>query len=449
MTNKIAALSLLTLGLLSACSNTAPTADVPSTPPPAATPVAQERFVQVAMVPLQAGDTPQSLAAAVGGAVLSWAEDGCSSGDEINCMAIMGLKSQADGQPLRAQSDRTMYIEPNKDVFGGGGKMTATMGGRISMWAGGRISMWAGGRISMWAGGQFTQLPENTKLWQKIRLEEAQHMAPKLGAGVTVAVIDTGLDLQHPAFSNSLSAPSTWYDFYDGDTMPQDEGTFGVGGYGHGSNVAGIVLQVAPGAKIMPLRVLGSDGSGDVIMVARAILWAADHGANVINLSLGSSENSKIVQDAIKKVTRSRVLVVSSAGNSNLNKITYPAADATAKDSGDYSLSVGSVDLNDVKSSFSNYSDKLKLVAPGENVYAPAPDGRMAAWSGTSMAAPMASGGLALALGQQLASGELIEEMTENAADIYKISANNPYKDKLGEKGRLDLVRFLDSASDD
>lgn len=432
MTNKIAALSLLTLGLLAACSSTTPAATAPT---------AQARFERVALVPLEAGDTPQSLAAAVGGTVLSWNAAGCAAGDGVNCTALIGLNSQVDAQSLHALGGRTVYIEPNRDVFSGGGTMTATMGGKITMWS--------GGKITMWSGGQFSQLPENTALWQKIRLETAQRMAPRLGAGVTVAVIDTGLDLQHPAFDGSLSDPSTWYDFYAGDTTPQDEGTFGVGGYGHGTNVAGIVLQVAPGAKIMPLRVLGADGSGDVVMVARAILWAADRGANVINLSLGSKESSKIVQDAIKKVTERKVLVVSSAGNSNLDKITYPAADALAKNSGDYSLSVGSVDLNDVKSSFSNYSDRLKLMAPGENVYAPAPDGRMAAWSGTSMAAPMASGGLALALGQRLSSEELIEEMAGNAADIYGISANKPYKDRLGEKGRLDLVRFLDSASDD
>ncbi len=435
MTNKIAALSLLTLGLLSACSTTVPTA-----------PNAQERFARVALVPLEVGDTPGSLAGAVGGTVLNWNAAGCESGDEANCSAMIGLNSPLSSQGLHALSGRTVYIEPNQDVFSGGGTMTAMMGGKMSMWAGGKMSMWAGGKMSMWAGGQFSQLPENTALWKKIRLEEAQRMAPKLGAGVTVAVIDTGLDLRHPAFDGSLAEPSSWYDFYAGDPTPQDEGTFGVGGYGHGTNVAGIILQVAPAAKIMPLRVLGPDGSGDMIMVVQAIEWAVSHGAGVINLSLGSTENSKIIQKAIKKAMDNDVLVVSSAGNENLDKITFPAAYAKGGE-GKRALGVGSVDLNDVKSSFSNYSGDLRIVAPGENVYAPAPDARMAAWSGTSMAAPMASGGLALALGQGFSSDELIKAMTENAADVYQISANKSFKDKLGDKGRLDLVNFLTVAS--
>jgi thermitase len=432
MTNKIPSLSLLTLGLLSACSNTVP----------AAAPVVHERFARVALVPLEVGDTPQSLARAVGGTLLNWNDAGCEAGDEANCSAMVGLNPQVGAQSLHALSGRTVYIEPNRDVFTGGGTMTATMGGRITMWSGGRITMWSGGRITMWSGGQFSQLPENTALWKKIRLEEAQRMAPKLGAGVTVAVIDTGLDLQHPAFDGSLSDPSTWYDFYTGDATPQDEGTFGAGAYGHGTNVAGIVLQLAPAAKIMPLRVLGPDGSGDVVMVVQAIEWAVNHGAEVINLSLGTSENSKIIQKAIKKAMERDVLVVSSAGNENLNKITFPAAYAKGGE-GKRALGVGSVDLNDVKSSFSNYSGDLRMVAPGENVYAPAPDARMAAWSGTSMAAPMASGGLALALGQGFSSEELIKTMTENAADVYEISANKPFRDRLGDKGRLDLVNFL------
>ena len=263
---------------------------------------------------------------------------------------------------------------------------------------------------------------------------------------MTVAVIDTGVDLQHPAFQSSLTDASTWRDFYANDLVPQEEGTLGSGAYGHGTSVAGIVLQIAPKAKIMPIRVLGPDGSGDAVMVAQAIQWAAAKGAKVINLSLGSAENSTVVQNAINTVTGQGVLVVSSAGNENQNALTYPAANAAQKGSGDYALSVGSVDLSDLKSSFSNYARALELVAPGEQVYGPAPENGMVAWSGTSMAAPMAAGGLALSLGQQrsVALKDLTVKMEGAAFDVYNNGANQAYKDMLGVKGRLDLAKFLE-----
>ena len=408
------------------------------------------RYNAVISVPVHDGDTVASLEAALGGTVLAWTPPGCS--DPAGCAALVGVNhmpaAAADGlqgQGMRVLAGRDVHIERNRDVFSGGGALTAIMGGSRTIWAGGNFLAWSGGSRTIWAGGEYQALPQNTRTWQQIRLEQAHALAPNLGAGVTVAVIDTGLDLQHSAFQGSLSDPATWWDFYAGDAVPQDEGTLGTGGYGHGTNVAGIILQIAPRARIMPLRVLGADGSGDVATVAQAITWAAARGARIINLSLGSAENSKVVQDAINKVTAQNVMVVASAGNENLNKITYPAAAASSGAAGERALSVGSVDLFDRKSSFSNYTKNLELVAPGEQVYAPAPGERMAAWSGTSMAAPIVAGGLALAFGQTLAVPvkDLTVKLAENAADVYNNGANQPYKDMLGVKGRLDLAAFL------
>lgn len=439
----------LSLVLLAACSTT------PATNPALSN---TARFDYVATVPLEAGDTPNNLAKTLGGTVLSWDNADCGAADSEDCVALMGmnikntvqeepspLTARLHAQSLQAQASRKVYIEPNKDVFSGGGSMTATMGGSMSLWAGGSMSLWAGGSMSLWAGGQYSPLPQNSDLWQQIRLQQAQALAPNLGNGVTVAVLDTGIDLQHPAFQGSLTDPASWHDFYAADDVPQEEGTFGVGGYGHGTNVAGIILQIAPQAKIMPLRVLGQDGSGDVVMVAQAVDWAVANGAKVINMSLGSEDNSKVVQDAINRASTKGVLVVSSAGNANLSKITYPANNAHLKGPGDYAISVGSVSLQDVKSPFSNYSNTLELVAPGENVAAPAPGGMVAAWSGTSMAAPMAAGGLALALGQPLSVplNDVTKKMVGAAFDLYDISGNRPYKEMLGDKGRLDLEFFL------
>ena len=429
---------LLTVSLLSACSSSQvnDNANLPGHSAP--------RYDYVVSVPLEVGDTRAALETQLGGTVVTWPGNTCLG--ESDCVALLGFnRSPATMQALSTTASRPVFIERNKDVFSGGGVMTATMGGARSLWASGDIQAWSGGARSLWASGEYSFLPQNTALWSKINLQAAQTLAPNLGAGVTVAVIDTGLDLKHSAFQGALSDPSTWYDFYAGDAVPQDEGTLGTGGFGHGTNVAGIVLQIAPKAKIMPLRVLGPDGSGDVTTIAQAILWAAAKGAKVINLSLGSTENSKVVQDAIGKVKAQNVLVVSSAGNDNSNKITYPAALAADGGTGDFSLSVGSVDMNDRKSSFSNYSDKLEVVGPGENVYAPAPGELMAAWSGTSMAAPMASGALALALGQPLRVQikDLDNTLVNSADDVYANKLNEAYKGKLGEKGRLNLAAFL------
>lgn len=429
---------LLTVGLLSACSQSQVngTANLPGHSAP--------RYDYVVSVPLEAGDSRTAMEAQLGGTVVAWPSSDCPG--EADCVALLGFnRSPIAMQALSTTATRPVFIERNKDVFSGGGTLTASMGGARSLWASGDIQAWSGGARSLWASGTFSFLPQNTALWTKINLQAAQALAPNLGAGVTVAVIDTGLDLKHSAFQGALSDPSTWRDFYAGDAVPQDEGTLGTGGFGHGTNIAGIVLQIAPKAKIMPLRVLGPDGSGDVATIAQAILWAADKGANVINLSLGSSENSKVVQDAINKVVARNVMVVSSAGNANSDKITYPAALASDGGADDFLLSVGSVDLNDRKSGFSNYSDKLEVVGPGENVYAPAPGELMAAWSGTSMAAPMASGALALALGQPLKVQikDLENNLNSSADDVYANKLNEAYKGKLGEKGRLNLAAFL------
>lgn len=411
--------ALLTALLLAACSSN------PGTP---TTQAARPAFVSAVQV--TATDTPASVAQRLGGTILFWPTE-CTGG----CTALVGL-AERPAATLGAQSAGT--VEANRDVFSGGGAMTAVVGGHRG---------WVEGNFQApWTSGSGRVIPENAPLWQKIGLEQAHSMAPTLGAGIVVAVIDSGIDLTHPAFQGALTDSSTWKDFYGADDLPQEEGEIGVGAYGHGTNVAGIVLQVAPAAKIMPLRVLGPDGSGDVAGVAQAILYAADQGAKVINLSLGSVENSSIVEDVIRQVTARGVYVVASAGNADQNRISYPAALAGMNGAlGDYLLSVGSSDLNDLKSSFSNYARALEIVGPGENVYAPYPDGMVAAWSGTSMAAPMMAGGLALALGQGLkVSGkDLTKKMAESAFDVYNNGANEAYKDMLGVKGRVDLVEFL------
>jgi thermitase len=423
----IAALSTLAIAALTACNTVTP-------------PIAQGRadsleYDYAMNVDVTPSDTEASLETKYGGKVVIL--------EPAMGYAVMGFNgTRVQTQALKANSS----LERNKGVFLGGGQM-AKMNGSMSSWAGGSMSSWAGGSMSSWAGGNYVRIPENSVTWRQIRLEQGQRFATNLGNGVKVAVIDTGIDLRHPAFAGAILETEMW-DFVGNDATPQDEGTLGIGAYGHGTNVAGIVLQIAPRAKILPLRVLGADGSGDVTRVAAAINYAVSKGVQIINLSLGSDNKSSSVQKAINAAAEQGVMVIASSGNTGDQQVTYPASIAYEdKKSGPFILSVGSVNASDIKSIFSTYGTEkkpLEIVAPGETVYAPAPDNRMAAWSGTSMAAPMMSGALALALGQTLkvSKAELLEKLRVTATDIYNNNMNQLYKDMLG-KGRLNIKQFL------
>ena len=389
---------------------------------------------QVATVPLTVGDTAAAIERRYGGEVAVW---------EPGAYAVLSLKSGLSSQALTAP---TVTVEPNKDVFLAGGEV-ATMNGRTRIWAGGTASVWAGGRTRIWAGGvgglwqngSFTWMPENTPLWRQIGLEQGHLLAPNLGYGVTVAVIDTGVDVYHPALAAALAPAWQWKDFYGGDALPQEERGLGSDGYGHGTNVAGIIRQVAPNAIILPIRVLGPDGLGDVDKLAQAIQHATAMGAQVINLSLGSDVSIKAVESAIKFATDNGRIVVASSGNTGDTKVNWPASTAADKPNA-RRLSVTSVDAFDRKSTFSAFGKSVEVAAPGENVFGPAPELQVAAWSGTSMAAPMASGALALALGQKLKvpADNLVGELINRATNINNLND----KDTVG-KGRLNLGEFL------
>jgi Subtilase family len=275
---------------------------------------------------------------------------------------------------------------------------SAWMGGWTS-WSGGWTS-WSGGWTSWSGGSSIPSLPaENTVAFSQIRLPQAQAISRNFGAGIKVAVIDTGLDLTHPAFVGRLAPANEWKDFVDGDATPQEVGTTANAGFGHGTGVAGIILQVAPKATILPLRVLDQNGAGDLDNVVAAIDWAVANGAQVINLSLGSVQNQTSLITELEYVASKKVYVVASAGNNAaLDGITYPAATSEWGALNGYVFGIASVNSNDILSSFSNYGNGLFGVVPGEAIYSTFPGNRTASFTGTSFAAPIFTGALALGL---------------------------------------------------
>jgi subtilisin family serine protease len=217
------------------------------------------------------------------------------------------------------------------------------------------------------------------------------------GAGGVVAVLDTGLTLTHPALAHRLARGS--YDYVGDDHDPgevddgvdQDNDGRVDEGYGHGTFVAGIVALVAPDARIMPMRVLDSEGRGNVFVVAEAIFDAVDAGADVVNLSFGTASevNSALLSEALSAATGSGVVVTAAAGNDGSGNPHYPAASAGV-------VSVAATDATERSlAAFSARGDWVDLAAPGVDITSTLPCG-YGSWSGTSMATPFVSGAAAL-----------------------------------------------------
>lgn len=263
------------------------------------------------------------------------------------------------------------------------------------------------------------------------------------GSGTVVAVIDTGVDASHP---DLVGQTVDGYDAVANTPLPAGTST---DPYGHGTHVAGIIAahtgngiavsSVAPGTKIMPLRVLDANGEGYDTDVVEAILWAVDHGADVINLSLGGPETSSILQDAVMHATTSGVPVVASAGNSgaDTNEPSYPAYYPQA-------IAVASHAAGGQRSRFSTTGDFVDISAPGSAILSTMPNSTTEFSSGTSMSAPHVSAALAILLAQGLTVDKATGALMASATD-----AGTPGRDPEYGEGILDITAAWESATGD
>ena len=163
-------------------------------------------------------------------------------------------------------------------------------------------------------------------------------------------------------------------------------------GFGHGTMVSGLVHLVAPTAKIMPLRVFGADGTGDIYNVVRAIYYAVDYGATVINMSFSLTEWSDELVRAMNYAANHRVVCVASAGKEGKETLVFPSGFRTV-------IGVGSTDIQDRRSTFSNFGKTVvRLSAPGEGLVTAFPGSHYALVSGTSFSTALVSGAASLVL---------------------------------------------------
>jgi len=254
-----------------------------------------------------------------------------------------------------------------------------------------------------------TDLILSIRSWQQTNAEgqvalgqinAAEAKAHATGTGVVVAIVDTGIALDHWFFDGAIAPGGI--DLVDGDLVPNDEGdgidNNGNGlideGVGHGTLIAGLVRMVAPDAKLLPIRVQNSDGGGWSFIIAEGIYKAVDGGADVINISLSIPEQSWVLEEAIQYAMDAGVVVVAAAGNDGVLGDLFPAASNSANVVG-----VAAVDSAGVLATFSNYGLRtVDVAAPGVDLYGPYPGGTgMAYWSGTSFSAGLVSGEIALA----------------------------------------------------
>lgn len=262
----------------------------------------------------------------------------------------------------------------------------------------------------------------------------------------TIAVIDTGIDPNHPDLVNKVVSK---YNVFTKDDQVKD-------GAGHGTHTAGIaaamadnnegVAGMAPQCGLMIVQVLDANGSGSEDSIAQGIVWAADHGAKVMTMSLGLYKRSDVVEKALQYALDKDVVLVASAGNSNKKNdpVTAPHLPSTYPGV----VEVAATDKNDKKAYFSNYGKTVTVAAPGVDILSTVPTyptgdastTTYATMSGTSMASPCAAGviGLIRAKHPDWNREQVVEHLKKSTTDL-----GTPGFDETFGNGRVDALKAV------
>lgn len=262
------------------------------------------------------------------------------------------------------------------------------------------------GAKSQWA----LSYTNSNDIWEFIEQEQT----------VNIAVIDTGVDYNHPDLKNRVKE-ELGYDFVNDDDDAMDDN-------GHGTHVTGIIAAEANNEEgivgivgeldvnIIPIKVLDKDGVGYSDTIAKGIEYAVEKGADIINLSLGGTEKDEDIDEAVKKALDEGVLVIAAAGNDKRNCDEYTPAGVD----GVYTIAASNV-LNRT-TRFSNFGESINITAPGAKILSTVPNGGYEAWDGTSMAAPVASGVAAMLMAHDsgVDSDKIKEILQTSSKDIMK-----------------------------
>jgi subtilisin family serine protease len=265
--------------------------------------------------------------------------------------------------------------------------------------------------------------------------------ASKQRKQIKVAVVDTGVDYNHPDLKNRVLT-DLGYNFLNNSKDTMDDNW-------HGTHVAGIIAADALNnigvagivgdfdVKIIPIKVLNSKGEGSSDIMAMGIKYAADAGADIINFSVGFDVKDSYISDAIRYARAKGVFVVVSAGNNGINcDVSSPAGDEGA-------YTVASVNSADEKSIFSNFGYSVKIAAPGEAILSTVPGGGYDYRNGTSMAAPVVAGVAAMmkAVNPDITAEEVENILNKTAVDVMeKGKDNNTGYGVVNAKAAVDMA---------
>ncbi|MGL5805569.1 MAG: S8 family peptidase, partial [Xenococcaceae cyanobacterium] len=299
--------------------------------------------------------------------------------------------------------------------------------------------------------------PEYSKQWNFRSINVEQAWDETKGGGITVAVIDTGIskvpDLKATNFVEG-------YDFVNDRVDASDD-------QGHGTHVAGTIAQstnngygvagIAYEAKLMPIKVLAASGGGTIADIAEGIKFAADRGANIINMSLGGGGESNLMKEAIDYAHKKGVVIIAAAGNSNQNASAYPARYP-------HVISVAATGAAGEKAPYSNFGAGVDIAAPGgsntgkilQNTIDPRTgESAFLEFQGTSMAAPHVAGVAALIEASGISEPDRVRQILLQSTRKVKEDPLNHYgaghldaaaSVKLAVKGQItfrDFFRWL------
>ncbi|MCL4459216.1 MAG: S8 family peptidase [Chloroflexi bacterium] len=268
-----------------------------------------------------------------------------------------------------------------------------------------------------------TPQPAEVLPWGVDRIDADLAWATSRGAGVKVAVLDTGIDLDHPDLQANIKGGINTINSLK---SANDDN-------GHGTHIAGIiaavdndigVIGVAPEAHLYAVKVLNRQGSGFVSDVIEGLQWSIDNGMQVVNMSFGSSADNQSLHDAVIKAYNAGIVLVAAAGNSGPadNTVNYPAKYAEV-------IAVSATDKTDALANFSSRGPEVELAAPGVDVYSTWKGDGYNTLSGTSMATPHVSGTAALSIASHPGYTNLqIRTLLQNTADdLGAVGRDNLY----------------------